>query len=142
MDGQDESEGPTLRNGSQSWRSERQQSSDYDQLPETITAGERTRAVSRHMKGRRDRDITAEQVKHVLENWVIRGIRTDRYGRQSRAYFASVPGLREMVRVAVSMDDRRVITAFPDRTATTHWNRGELDYFIRNYRNLEQRNAS
>ena len=38
-------------------------------------------------------------------------------------YLAFVPGMMEMVRLAVSMDDERIINAFPDRTATRHWNK-------------------
>ncbi len=85
--------------------------------------------------------ITARRVAHVLDHWVMPGIRTERDGSQSRAYMAFVPGLDGMVRVAVSMDDELIITAFRDRTATSHWNKGNRDYFVRNYEGLEERNA-
>ena len=54
---------------------------------------------------------------------------------------AFVSGMDEMVRVAVSMDDETIITAFRDRTATRHWNKGNRSYFVRNYQNLEERDA-
>ena len=47
--------------------------------------------------------------------------------------------MREMVRVAVSMDDERIINAFPDRTATRHWNKGNSGYFAHVYEDLEVR---
>ena len=47
-----------------------------------------------------------------------------------------------MVNVAVSLDDERIVTAFLDRTATGHWNRGNRDYFEMRYENLEIRNEN
>ena len=44
-----------------------------------------------------------------------------------------------MVRVAVSVDDEIVISAFRDRNATTQWNRGNHSYFASKYSNLEIR---
>ena len=93
------------------------------------------------MREQRHLGITATMVAHVLDNWVMRGIRTERDGSQSRAYLAFVPGLDGMVRVAISMDDELIITAFQDRTATNHWNKGNHHYFVRNYEGLEERNA-
>lgn len=116
--------------------------SGSSRLPATITAGGRTRAVSRHMMDETHRTITAERVRHVLENWVIRGIKTESNDRQSLCYWAFVPGLGNMVRVAVSMDDSLIITAFQDRVATRNWNRGDRAYFVRHFRNLEVRDAS
>ena len=81
-------------------------------------------------------------MEHVLDNWVIRGIKTDALGRQSMCHLAFAPQLEKMVRVAVSMDDNRIITAFPDDTATKHWNEGNLSYFVRHYQDLEERVAS
>ena len=40
------------------------------------------------------------------------------------------------------MDDKVIATAFPDRAATTHWNKKNIDYFRRHYQNLEVRDAS
>ena len=83
--------------------------------------------------------ITARRVERVLNDWVLRGIRTERDGSQSVAYFGMVPGVDGMVRVAVSLDDAVIITAFRDRTATRHWNRGNLNYFTLTYTDLEAR---
>ena len=111
------------------------------QLPQTITADGKARAVSQHMQNQPHPGITAERVERVLDHWLVRGIRTERDGSQSWCYMAFVSGMDEMVRVAVSMDDETIITAFQDRTATRHWNKGNRDYFIRNYENLEERDA-
>ena len=75
----------------------------------------------------------------MLEYWVIKGVRTEEGGRQSMCYLAFVPGKMEMVRVAVSMDDERIINAFPDRTATRHWSKKNSLYFGRIYGDLEVR---
>ena len=45
------------------------------------------------MREQRHLGITARRVAHVLDHWVVRGIRTERDGSQSRAYMAFVPGL-------------------------------------------------
>ena len=111
------------------------------QLPQTITAGGKTRLVSQHLRNDPHLGITTERIERVIEHWIIRGIRTERDGSHSRCYIAFVPGLDEMVRVAVSMDDEVIITGFRDRTATRHWNTGNSGYFVRNYQNLEERNA-
>ena len=86
--------------------------------------------------------ITAGLVQRVLNDWVIRGVRTERDDSRSTMYFGFVPGMDEMVRVAVSEDDARIITAFRDRTATRHWNRRNYQYFTHIYTDLEERNAS
>lgn len=111
-------------------------------LPKTITASGKARTVSQHMQNEPHPGITAERVECVLEHWVVRGIRTERDGSQSRCYLAFVSGLDEIVRVAVSMDDEIIITGFRDRTATRHWNKGDRGYFVRNYQDLEERDAS
>ena len=112
------------------------------QLPDSITVGDKTRTVSRHLKEVRHSGITAKRIEYALDNWLLRGIRVDRDGSMSWTYLAFVPGVNEMVRVAVSIDDQRIITAFADRTATRHWNRGDRDYFRRGYENLEERDES
>ena len=84
-------------------------------------------------------DITAERVEYILENWVVRGIHTAIDGTQSWVYFATPPDLGKMVRVAVSIDDERIATAFPDTQANNHWSRGNISYFGRKYRNVEVR---
>ena len=43
------------------------------------------------------------------------------------------------MRVAVSIDDRRIISAFLDTTATKKLINGDMGYFQRNYERLEVR---
>ena len=137
----DRTNGTSARRRTQA-QEEVQPSYGSERLPNTITAGGRTWTVSRHMKGRPHIGITAELVGHVLENWVIRGIKTETDGRQSSCFWAFAPGMRKMVRVAVSMDDRVIITAFQDRAATKSWSKRERSYFVEHYQNLEERDAS
>ncbi len=111
-------------------------------LPDKITAGGRTRTVTRHMRSEPNRSITEERVRRVLEHWSLRAIYTENDGTQSWIYLAFVPGLSKMLRVAVSIDDERIVTAFQDRTATQHWNKGNLNYFSTRYQNVEVRDAN
>ena len=46
------------------------------------------------------------------------------------------------MRVAVSMDDQRIPTAFADTPATDKWNSGDFDYFQRIYEEWEIRNEA
>ena len=108
-------------------------------LPREITAGGLTRTDTHHLQNDPRPGITARRVQYVLDNWLIRGIYTDSRGTRSWGYLAFVTGLDKMVKVAVSLDDERVVTAFLDRTATGHWNRGNRDYFETHYENLEIR---
>ena len=85
---------------------------------------------------------TPERVEYVLGNWVVRGVCTDSKGAQSVVHWSYVYGFNRMVRVAVSMDDNTIITAYPDRTAGRHWDRGNLDYFARRCQNVEVNDAS
>ena len=113
--------------------------SSTQRLPPSITADGKTRMVTQYLRDNARPSITADRIVHVLEHWVIRGVRTEECGRQSMCYLAFVPGMMEMVRLAVSMDDDRIINAFPDRTATRHWNKGDTGYFARVYGDLEVR---
>ena len=88
------------------------------------------------------KQITAKRVQHVLDHWVIRGVCTDSKGTQSLVHWSYVPGFNRMIRVVVSLDDNIIITAYPDRTAGRHWNRGNLDYFAKRCQNVEVRDAS
>ena len=117
-------------------------SGDSARLPREITAGGRTRTVTDHLRRTRHDGITAERLEYILDNWLIRGIDTDERGRLSVAYLGFVPRLDNMVRVMVSGDNERVITAFQDSTATRNWNKGYLDYFDKRYRNVEMRDES
>ena len=110
-------------------------------LPDIIIAVGRTRTVSRHLREETHSGVTEERIEYVLNNWVLRGIRTEDDGRQSTVYLAFVSDLDKMMRVAISMDDRIIVTAFPDSMATLRWNRGDHEYFVRRYRDLEVRDA-
>ena len=46
------------------------------------------------------------------------------------------------MRVAVSMDNHRIATAFVDTSATSALHSGDLDYFQRNYELVEMRDES
>ena len=117
-----------------------QSSSEHPEgLPPFITARGKTRIVTQYLRDNARPGVTAHRIVRVLERWVIRGVRTEEGGRQSMCYLAFAPGMREIVRVAVSMDDERIINAFPDRTATRHWNKGDTSYFARVYGDLEVR---
>ena len=116
---------------------------EYDsrRMPRTITAGGRTRTVSQHMR-KPHRHITVKRVQRVLEHWVVRGVCTDSGGTQSVVHWSYAPRFNRMIRVAVSLDDNTIITAYPDRTAGRHWDRGDLEYFTRRCQDVEVRYAS
>lgn len=115
-------------------------------LPPTLTASGRTRNVTRHLQQQalRRRELTEERIVGVLENWIIRGVRFDIYQRQSVAYMGWVEyeGRNRLMRVAVSMDDQRIITAVLDGTATDKMEEGDWDYFRRHYAELEEGNGT
>lgn len=115
-------------------------------LPPTLTAGGRTRSVTWHLQQQavRRRELTEERIVAVLENWIIQGVRTDIDGRQSIAYLGWVEyeGRNRLMRVAVSMDDQRIITAVLDGTATDKMEKGDWDYFRRHYAELEEGNET
>ncbi len=117
---------------------------DAAALPETLTAGGRTRQVTAHLQQQAvsiHDEITLERLASILDNWVVRGIRTDCRGRQSIASLGWVEygSGRRLMRVAVSIDDQRIISAFLDTTATEKLNSGDIEYFQRNYERLEVR---
>ena len=121
-------------------------SDDAVVLPETLTAGGVQREITFHLHrraGERD-EITLEQLVEVLENWVMRGVRYADDGRPSMAYLGWVEhrGTARLMRVGVSMDDRRITTAFLDTKATDKLNSGDTAYFQRNYERLEVRDES
>ena len=119
--------------------SEQASSNHPERLPPSITAGGKTRIVTQYLQDNARPGITAHRIICVLEHWVVRGVRTEEGGRHSMCYLAFVSGMAEMVRLAVSMDDERIINAFPDRTATRHWNKSNTGYFARVYGGLELR---
>ena len=107
-----------------------------------LDAGGRIRTVSQHMIDYPHPGITRRMTAHVLDHWVVRGIRTDNEGRQSWNYYAIVPESGTMLRVAVSLDDMTIISSFKDESATRAWNRGELTYFNRVLSEVEVRSES
>ena len=111
-------------------------------LPRTITSGGRTRELTHHARNEVHPGVTAKRVERVLENWTIRGICKDSRGRPAVVHWGFVPGLRQMIRVAISMDDERIITAYQDRNATTSWKNEKRAYFVKRCQSLEERNAS
>ena len=111
-------------------------------LPETITAGGRTRRLTRHLREDARSGITARRIARVLEDWVIRAECIDTSGSQTITHWGFVPGLRDLVRVVVSLDDERIIAAYLDVPATREWMQGFRDYFENRCFDLEERNAS
>ena len=106
----------------------------------TIVAGGKRRLMTEHMQnhlrsGERP-EVTRERVAYVLDNWVLRGVHTK---RQSMNYLAFVPEVDTVIRVAVSLDDKEIVTAYPDRTAKGHLNRGNLAYFANQLADMEVR---
>ena len=104
-----------------------------------LGSGGRIRSVSRHMIDDPHPGVTREVVAEVLDNWTVKGIRTDPAGRQSWSYLAHVQGLGALVRVVVSMDDATIVSAFRDKGATQAWKRGDRSYFERRYQGMEVR---
>ena len=106
----------------------------------TIVAGGKRRWLTRHfldnLRNKRRPEVTLERVVYVLDNWVIRGVHTE---RQSMNYVAFVPEVDTVIRVAVSLDDKEIVTAYPDRTAKNHLNRGNLAYFTKKLADMEVR---
>ncbi len=103
-------------------------------------AGGRERALSRHFHIEGHPDITLDDVSHVLDNWVLRGVFPDSHGREGWRYYAYVPRVNRVVRVAVSLDDEVVIIGFIDGQATKHLGQGNLNYFANKGRRIETRN--
>lgn len=96
--------------------------------------------ISLHWK--RDKphpEVSHKDITHVLANWRIRGVATDDKGRQSLRHYAFVPEQGKVVRVAVSMDGKRFITAFIDSDATKYWHQGTQAYFSGEIANMEMR---
>ena len=101
-------------------------------LPLTLTADGKTRNVTHHLQQQAlvRRELTGERIITVLENWGIRGVGVDRFERPGMNYLGWVDyeGEARLMRVVVSMDDRRIVTAYLDRPATKGfanegWNR-------------------
>ena len=105
-------------------------------MPNTITAGGITREVTLHGRNDVHKGVTPKRIERLLNEWAIRGNCVDSQGSRTVTYWGFVPGLRQMMRVAV-----RIVTAYPDRAATRHWNRGSRTYFEQRCSDLEEQNA-
>ena len=100
----------------------------------TIVARGKERTLSNHAIQTRRPGITNGRIAFVIDNWQMRGIFADPMtGRDSRVYLAFVPGIGRVVRVAVSMDETRILSAFPDRNATRNLARGNREGTVRNW---------
>ena len=120
-------------------------------LPWTLTAGGVQRDITLHLQqGAEERSyITEENLVEVLRNWVARGIhydapRLNEPRRPSIVYWGWIKhaGMDRLMRVAVSMDERRIASAFAGDTATEKMNCGDIGYFQRNYEQWEMRNEA
>ena len=100
--------------------------------------------MTQHFPDKLVKGITRRKVAHVLNNWLVRGITPDPLDPQTKSwrYYGFAPGLKYMLRVAVSLDDKRLVTVFPDRNATKAWRRGNLSYFARHHSDLEARRGT
>ena len=116
-------------------------SGERDPLPETITAGGVTRWLTRHLREDPRPGITATSIQHALENWVVRGICTNRRGAETIIYWGTVPGRVEMLRIAVSLDDAEIITAHFDEHAAGRIVAEDRPWFQRRCRDLEVRDG-
>lgn len=115
---------------------------DNRRLPETITAGGVTRWLTSHLRENPHPGVTADRIRHVLENWVVRGAYTNSEGNTTLTYRGFVPARRVMMRVPVSLDDEEIITATFDTRATRRINQEGHPWFQRHCQSLEVRNAS
>ena len=104
-----------------------------------VSADGRERTLSWHVLNSPHPEVTIEDIAYVLDHWGLRGVYTNPRRRRSWSHYALVPRVRRVVRVAVSMDDQVVITAFIDGAATGHWERGNIAYFSSRLRDMETR---
>ncbi len=110
-------------------------------LPATITANGITRRLTAHARDRATEEVTAESIKYVLENWIIRGICEDSAGSITTTYWGIVPGQNRFMRVAVSLDDERIVTAHSDGKVARRLNQEGRLWFESRCRHLEVRDA-
>ena len=108
-----------------------------------ITAGGRVRQLTKHCSDRMmEYDIVEEQVAHTLDNWALRGIENKLDREPAYVHFAYISELGRLMKVAISMDDARIVTVHPDRNATKAWRTGQREYFTMKYQDLEESNES
>ncbi len=85
-----------------------------------------------------ERGITEVQVAYVLDNWQLRGIDNTPGREPSHVYFAYIPEHTKIMKVAISLDDERIVTTHLDARATKDFQRGTRNYFVK-YQGLEER---
>lgn len=111
----------------------------------TIVAGGKRRLMTRHFQtDLRDKirpEVTRESVAYVLDNWAVRGIDTSK-GRDGTVYLAFVPAVNKGIRVVVSMDDKSIVSAYPDSKAAKKLRDGNYAYYARKFRQMEVRNET
>ena len=79
----------------------------------------KVRTETQHMVDEPHPGVTQKMAAQVLDRWILRGVETDPDGVKSRVYFGFPQGHKSLLRVVVSLDDQRVVSAFHDRNATT-----------------------
>ncbi len=108
-----------------------------EELPDTITAGGKTRRVSQYFRDdvtiRPDRQmVTAGRIEQVLENWLFRCVTTSG-GREGQTYWGQIRYNRKdrLMKVVVSLDDDTIVNAYLDDKATRDWQTHGRRYFDR-----------
>ena len=109
----------------------------------TVVAGGKRRRLTQHfqtdLRNKRRWEVTRESVAYVLDNWTVRGISTNEDG-DGMVYLAFVPEVNKGIRVVVSLDDKSIVSAYPDRRATKKLRVGNYAYYARKLRQMEVRN--
>ena len=106
---------------------------------EFTTAGGKKRRISKHIMDNPHPEVDRRDIAYVLSRWKLMGLREDPNGRLSWNYYALVPRRNHVVRVAVSLDDSTVVTAFMDQTADRHWKSGNRPYFADRLQLMQER---
>ena len=108
-----------------------------------ITAGGRVRQLTKNCSDRMmEYDIVEEQVAHTLDNWALRGIDNTPDREPTYVHFAYIPEHDKVLKVVTSIDDERIVTTHFHTQATKAFKRGDHNYFVDKYQDLEQGNES
>ena len=106
-------------------------------LPDAITAGGKTRRVSRYLRDDASRRpgrqmVTARRIEQVLDNWLFRGVTTSR-DEHGNTHWGEVSyrGKSRLMKIVISMDDTTIVNAYLDRKATKAWQNNNRGYFQR-----------
>ncbi len=105
-------------------------------IPDRIEVSGEWKIVAEHLKERirQGREaVTTCRIKQVLEEWLVRGVSEDSSGQAGWTYWGKVEyiGKRRLMRVALSMDGKKITSAYLDRNATKSWQKGETAYFAK-----------